>query len=186
MIRYDVFNRSWVDTRWQQHITQLHTNNTHNTEKGKCGKCGPCPVFAGYTLAFALQLRKKHGKASVRVSKIQDRKISFFYRFIPDVGFCYLPTAIKRAGIKSVTVRRTSASRTGPWSLNVRVGDVCWLWSRTLLSPWQSVETNKERDRERDADYWWRCCIMLLCSGDWCKIWWPCWLEVCHWTQWNV
>jgi metal-dependent HD superfamily phosphatase/phosphodiesterase len=25
-------------------------------------ECGPCPVFAGITLAFALQLRKKHGK----------------------------------------------------------------------------------------------------------------------------
>jgi len=25
-------------------------------------ECGPCPVFAKYTLAFALQLRKKHGK----------------------------------------------------------------------------------------------------------------------------
>jgi hypothetical protein len=31
------------------------------------GKCGPCPVFAGYTLAFALQLRKKHGKTSAMV-----------------------------------------------------------------------------------------------------------------------
>jgi hypothetical protein len=30
---------------------------------------GPCPVFAGITLAFALQLRKKHGKTSVRVEK---------------------------------------------------------------------------------------------------------------------
>jgi hypothetical protein len=28
---------------------------------------GPCPVFARYTLAFALQLRKKHGKSSVNV-----------------------------------------------------------------------------------------------------------------------
>jgi len=28
-------------------------------------ECGPCPVFARYTLAFALQLRKKHGKTSV-------------------------------------------------------------------------------------------------------------------------
>jgi len=27
----------------------------------------PCPVFAMYTLAFALQLRRKHGKTSVRV-----------------------------------------------------------------------------------------------------------------------
>jgi hypothetical protein len=26
-----------------------------------------CPVFSSYTLAFALQLRKKHGKPSVRV-----------------------------------------------------------------------------------------------------------------------
>jgi len=26
-----------------------------------------CPVFAVFTLAFALQLRKKHGKTSVRV-----------------------------------------------------------------------------------------------------------------------
>ena len=25
-------------------------------------ECGPCPVFASYNLAFALQLRKKHGK----------------------------------------------------------------------------------------------------------------------------
>jgi hypothetical protein len=30
--------------------------------KGEFGKCGPCPVFARYTLAFALHLRKKHGK----------------------------------------------------------------------------------------------------------------------------
>jgi hypothetical protein len=28
---------------------------------------GPCPVFASYTLAFVFQLRKKHGKTSVRV-----------------------------------------------------------------------------------------------------------------------
>jgi hypothetical protein len=32
-------------------------------------ECGPCPVFASYTLAFALQLRKKHGKPSVRVAQ---------------------------------------------------------------------------------------------------------------------
>jgi hypothetical protein len=64
-----------VDTRWQQYSTHLHTNSTQNTEygtyitiKGKeIGKCGPCPVFASYTPAFALQLRKKHGKTSVKV-----------------------------------------------------------------------------------------------------------------------
>jgi len=30
-------------------------------------ECGPCPVFADFTLAFALKLRKKHGKTPVRV-----------------------------------------------------------------------------------------------------------------------
>jgi hypothetical protein len=30
-----MFNRNWVDTRWQQHITHLHTNNTQNKEKGE-------------------------------------------------------------------------------------------------------------------------------------------------------
>jgi hypothetical protein len=61
--------------------THIHTNNTENdtkqtihrttqkyTEQHKKyieqhnnqEKCGPCPVFAGFALAFALQLRKKH------------------------------------------------------------------------------------------------------------------------------
>ena len=49
-----------IDTK--QYIEQHNTwNNTIKEE------CGPCPVFARYTLAFALQLRKKHGKTSVRV-----------------------------------------------------------------------------------------------------------------------
>jgi hypothetical protein len=36
-------------------------------KKKKEGKCGPCPVFASCALAFALQLRKKHGETSVSV-----------------------------------------------------------------------------------------------------------------------
>jgi hypothetical protein len=49
----------------------IYTQTVHrNTQNGsyktikrkKCGNCGLCPVFAGYTLAFALQLRKKHVK----------------------------------------------------------------------------------------------------------------------------
>jgi hypothetical protein len=51
----------------KQH-TEYRERNIHNKDK-KIGKCGPCPVFASYTLAFALQLRKKHGKSSVRVVK---------------------------------------------------------------------------------------------------------------------
>jgi hypothetical protein len=33
-------------------------------------ECWPCPVFANYTLAFALQLREKQGKTSIRVAKV--------------------------------------------------------------------------------------------------------------------
>jgi len=32
-------------------------------------ECGPCPVFAGFTLAFGLQPRKKHGKPSLYLVK---------------------------------------------------------------------------------------------------------------------
>jgi hypothetical protein len=56
--------------------THLHTNNTENNTnndrttqiKNNVEECGPCPVFASFTLTFALQLKKKHGKASVRAS----------------------------------------------------------------------------------------------------------------------
>ena len=55
--------------------THLHTNNTWNNTNNNqttqmtanVEECGPCPVFASLTLAFALQLRKKHRKTSVRV-----------------------------------------------------------------------------------------------------------------------
>ena len=32
-------------------------------------ECGPCLIFASFTLAFALQLRKKHGKNLSQVKK---------------------------------------------------------------------------------------------------------------------
>jgi hypothetical protein len=36
-------------------------------------ECGPCPIFASFTLAFTLQLRKKHGETLVRVRKTSVR-----------------------------------------------------------------------------------------------------------------
>jgi len=46
--------------------THLHTNNTENNTNNnrttqitnKVEECGPCPVFASFTLVFALQIRK--------------------------------------------------------------------------------------------------------------------------------
>ena len=51
--------------------TQIIHRTTQITTNVK--ECGPCPVFASFTLSFALQLRKKHGKTSVRVRKTSVR-----------------------------------------------------------------------------------------------------------------
>jgi len=44
---------------------RIYTQTTHRTTELIWEECGPCPIFASYALAFALQLRKKHGKTSV-------------------------------------------------------------------------------------------------------------------------
>jgi hypothetical protein len=51
----------------KQH-TEQHKNNRTTQITTNLEECWPCPVFASFTLAFALQLRKKHGKTSVRVA----------------------------------------------------------------------------------------------------------------------
>ena len=53
----------------QKQYTEYKERNIHSNHKMWSVKCGPCPVCASYTLAFALQLREKHGKTSVRVHK---------------------------------------------------------------------------------------------------------------------
>jgi hypothetical protein len=86
--RFLKVNCNWVATRCQSYSTHIHTNNIENDTKQTIHRttqkyieqhkqyikqhknmeeCRPCPIFAGFTLAFALQLRKKHGKTSVRV-----------------------------------------------------------------------------------------------------------------------
>ena len=46
----------------------IYTQTIHRTTQlTNWEECGPCPIFASYTLAFALQLRRKQGKTSVRV-----------------------------------------------------------------------------------------------------------------------
>jgi hypothetical protein len=58
--------------------THTHTQTVHGATKynqyveqhKQFGKsAGRAPVFAGFALAFTLQLRKKHGKTSVRVAE---------------------------------------------------------------------------------------------------------------------
>jgi hypothetical protein len=45
----------------------IYTQTNNRTTQLIWEECRPCPVFARYTLEFALQLSKKHGKTSVRV-----------------------------------------------------------------------------------------------------------------------
>jgi len=48
----------------------IYTQTIHGTTPlTNWEECRPCPVFASYTLAFVLQLRKKHGKTSVRIAE---------------------------------------------------------------------------------------------------------------------
>jgi hypothetical protein len=95
--------------------THLHTNNTQNNTNNNIRtkqiqtnveECGPCPVFASFTLAFALQLRKKHGKTSVRVRRtsVRLRKTSVRLR--------RTSVRLRKTSVRlrktSVMVRRTS------------------------------------------------------------------------------
>ena len=51
------------------HRTTHSTQTIHRiTQLTNWEECEPCPVFASYTLAFALQPRRKPGKTSVRVA----------------------------------------------------------------------------------------------------------------------
>ena len=53
------------------HRAAQSTQTIHRiTQLTNWEECGPCPVFASYTLVFALQLRKKHGKTSVSVAEV--------------------------------------------------------------------------------------------------------------------
>jgi len=53
---------------YTQTVHRTTQNKQYIEQRNNLGECGPFPVLASYTLAFALQLRKKHGKTSVRVA----------------------------------------------------------------------------------------------------------------------
>ena len=53
---------------YTQTIHRTTQNKQYIEQHNNLGECGPCPVLASYTLAFALQLGKKHGKTSVMVA----------------------------------------------------------------------------------------------------------------------
>jgi hypothetical protein len=64
-----IYTQTVHRTTQNKHIEQ-HKHSENSTKILE--ECGPCPDMARYILAFALQMRKKHGKSSVRVVKQQE------------------------------------------------------------------------------------------------------------------
>jgi hypothetical protein len=64
----------------------IYTQTVHRTTQitTKLDECLPCLVFASFTLAFVLQLRKNHGKTSVRVrqTSVRVRRTSEYCKHI--------------------------------------------------------------------------------------------------------
>jgi hypothetical protein len=47
----------------------IYSQTIHRTTQLIWEECGLCSIFMSYVLAFALQLREKHGKTSVKVAE---------------------------------------------------------------------------------------------------------------------
>jgi hypothetical protein len=69
-----IFNYNWVDTRWQQYSTHLHTNSTQNTENGtyitikrKNWELRAVPRLCDSYPGICLTTEEKARKTSVRV-----------------------------------------------------------------------------------------------------------------------
>jgi hypothetical protein len=50
-------------------VQYTFTHKQYMNQHKNFGRVRPCPVFAGFTLAFALQLRKKQGETLVMVAE---------------------------------------------------------------------------------------------------------------------
>jgi hypothetical protein len=72
-----IFNCNWVDTRWQQYSTHLHTNSTQNAENGTyitikilklIWELRVVPRLCELYPSICLTTEENHGKLSVRVA----------------------------------------------------------------------------------------------------------------------
>jgi hypothetical protein len=69
-VQYTFTHKQYTEQHKNKQYIEQHKNKQYiEQHKNKLEQCGPCPVLASYTLAFALQLRKMHGKTSVRVAE---------------------------------------------------------------------------------------------------------------------
>jgi len=57
-------------TRGGISTVHIYTQTVNRTLQLIWEDCGLCPVFASYSLAFALQLREKYGKGKIPITLI--------------------------------------------------------------------------------------------------------------------
>ena len=133
----------------KQYTERHKTNNTQNNTK-ILEECGPCAVFVSFALAFALQLRKKHWKPSVRVAE-ECRMARWRYRDVTRLWFvvCYRRFGtIYRSNLQGFSpawplkvglIRYTETSvRNYPWTpLNLK--------SRIMVCIWKVKISNLSR-----------------------------------------
>jgi hypothetical protein len=87
-----------IYTQTIHRTTQITTTQiTTNVEE-----CGPCPVFASFTLAFALQMKKKHGETSVTLRKTSVR-VQYTYYPPPKYTHTLITTQYKTTTVQIKT-----------------------------------------------------------------------------------
>jgi hypothetical protein len=107
VVQYTFTHKRYIE---RQETTTIHTTQKtiHRTTQKCLEQCGPRPVLASYTLAFALQLTKKHGKNLCHKNSQQLVQDSLFV----DVELCpYLFTATKTKQ-RCITVQLLTTNNT--------------------------------------------------------------------------
>jgi hypothetical protein len=132
--------------------THLHKNNTQENTNNKrttqittnVEECRPCPVFASSTLAFALQLRKKHGKTTVRIRKNLIISITEINTCICckcwKVSYCnaspntlsLAKTKIKKLAVYKASCEMKNTKKFWAGNLNLRIQ-----WDNTVVNGWR-------------------------------------------------
>jgi len=121
----------------------IYTQTIHRTTQlTNWEECGPCPIFVSYTLAFALQLRKKHRKTSIRVA--EECQLARWKQNIQNTAYItirihkqqseYITYRIKQNYTKHTTISTMIQKRTWRNMINEKaIKAANYMWSIHLL-----------------------------------------------------
>jgi hypothetical protein len=140
---------------YTQTIYRTIQNKQYIEQHNNLGECGLCPFLASFTLAFALQPRKKHGKPSVRVDRSNNVRlaaqiVSLSSMQVPSSSFYSLRLRVKHShkkflrwlqSVLCLSVRQQICQSRWPFCLMHRsaVAYSVGLRVRIPLRAWMSV-----------------------------------------------